>query len=91
MPLRARAVDRALRNKIGFDREERRHRVYLLRVGGVTVAQTLMSHGSRELDRNLVGRMARQLGLTSRQFRDLVNCPMTRQEFFALLGLADKS
>ena len=55
------------------------------------MAQTLMGHGIRELDRNLVGCMARQLGLTSQQFRDLVNCPTSRQEFYTLLGLEEES
>jgi len=46
-----------------------------------------MSHGVRELDDNLVARMARQLGLSPSQFRDAVNCPMSYEEYYALVGI----
>jgi hypothetical protein len=87
MPLSARKVDRALVHKAGFIRQDRRHRVYLLEVAGRTVAQTLMSHGAREIDDSLIALMARQIGLTSQQFKDLVNCPLTRQAYLHLLQI----
>ncbi len=87
MSLPARKINRALVHKLGFTREDRRHRVYLLKVNECTVAQTLMSHGVREVDDSLIARMARQLSLTPRQFRDLVNCPMSCEEYYTLLGI----
>jgi len=87
MPLSARRIDRALVHKVGFTRQDRRHRVYLLQIAGRTVVQTLMSHGVREFDDNLIARMASQTGLTLRQFRDLVNCPLTREAYLGLLGI----
>jgi hypothetical protein len=87
MPLSARKIHHALVHKVGFTRQDRRHRVYLLKVAGHTIAQTLMSHGAREIDDRLIARMARQTGLTLRQFRDLINCPLTREAYLRLLGI----
>lgn len=91
MPLPARKIDRALVHKVGFIRQDRRHRVYLLIAAGCVVAQTPMSHGAREIDDSLIARMARQTGLTPRQFRDLVNCPLTRKAYLRLLGIDTES
>lgn len=87
MPLPARRIDRALVHKVGFACQDRRHRVYLLKVADRTIAQTLMSHGAHEIDDSLIARMARQAGLTPHQFRDLVDCPLTREAYLRLLGI----
>ncbi len=87
MPLPASKVNKALVNKIGFERQDRRHRVYLLKVGNRAVAQTLMSHGAKELDNKLFAMMARQIGLKRSELEDIVSCALERDGYLALLGI----
>jgi hypothetical protein len=86
MSIPARRMHAVLVNKLGFYVEERRHRVYLLEVRGKTVAQTLMSHGARELDDRLLGLVARQMGVTLSQLKALVKCTLSRDDYLRLLG-----
>lgn len=59
---------------------------YHLCVAGMkTKIWTKISHGDREIHDGLLSAMARQLRLTNRQFRDLVECPLTAEEFARLL------
>ena len=85
MPVSARVMDRTLVHKLGFVREERRHRVYCLEVNGVTVAQTLISHGARDIDTVLLGLMARQMGVSQRQLRGIVDCSVTRNDYLRIV------
>ena len=87
MPRKAREVRRGLRRK-GFRKTDARHRKYQYfaldgQEGGVN---TLMSHGSdREISDQLLGRMARQLHLTRRQFDDLIDCRLSQADYEAML------
>lgn len=85
MPLPAREVDRALTNKLGFERQERRHRVYLLNIGGHTVAQTLISHSAKEVDDKILSMIARQIGVNRSQLQDIVSCSLNKEDYLALL------
>lgn len=57
--------------------------IYIREDGKTSSKRTKLSRGSHhhEVSDNLIGQMARQLGLTKRQFEDLVDCPMTRQVY----------
>ena len=87
MPRKARRVQTALLAK-GFRIQDSRHRrftYYRLR-GTATNVRTVMSHGgNRDIDDSLLSKMARQCGLSRREFLRLVDCPMTQPEYEALL------
>lgn len=87
MPLDKKKVERALRKK-GFRAHEGDHHVswYYTRDGLKTAVRTKTSHAAkRNISDGLVAAMARQCSLTSRQFHDLVNCPLDRGRFEELL------
>lgn len=54
-------------------------------------ARTKTSHGRGfDLDDYLLGQMARQVGLTKKQFLELVDCPLSREAYEKLLKAAGK-
>lgn len=83
-----RTVENALERK-GFRRTERHHSFfhYYTNAGERTRVWTKTSHGrgGADIDRGLVKRMAHQCKLTADEFRDLVECPMSRSEYEQLL------
>ena len=87
MPLPASKVDRALISKIGFERQDRRHRVYLLRIDDRIVAQTLMSHSAGDLDNKILSMIARQMGIRLAELEGVVSCTLSRDDYLALLGV----
>ena len=82
------AVESALKAK-GFRRRESHHSyfVYYTEEGIKTPVQTKTSHGkgSADIPDKLLGRMARQCRLRTAQFRDLVDCPLSRADYEELL------
>ena len=76
----ARDVMNALAQK-GFRKRETDHTFFHLWVSGKkTPIYTKVSHGEREIGDRLLGIMARQLKLTAKQFRELVECPLTAEQ-----------
>ena len=73
----------------GFVRKNKAHKVmtYVTRGGVRTSVITHHSHGAsgKDVDDGVVGAMARQCKLTARQFRDLVKCDLSREEYERLL------
>jgi len=54
-------------------------------------ARTKTSHGRGfDITDNLLGEMARQVGLTKRQFLDLLDCPLSRAAYEKVLKDAGK-
>ena len=97
MPLDRRAVETALLAK-GFKRLEGDHAffIYYAVAGKKSPVRTKTSHGTsyRDIADGLVAQMAKQCRLTSRDFRDLIACPLSRDEYEAKLvaqGLVDPS
>jgi hypothetical protein len=85
MPRDSRDVANALVAKGSHERPGD-HKFYHLYVAGAkTRIWTKISHGNREIHDGLLCTMARQLRLTNRQFRDLVECPLTAEGFARLL------
>lgn len=81
------AVEAALDAK-GFTLEERDHRYYFLFVDGKrTGIYTKVSTGTnyRTLRDPLVALMAKQLKLTAKQFRELVECKLTAGGYVEIL------
>jgi hypothetical protein len=85
MPKSARDVMAALEAK-GFRKKENDHTFFHLWVEGrKTPVYTKVSHGEREIRDRLLGIMARQLKLSGKQFRELIECPLTAAEYIRLL------
>lgn len=80
----ARTVEDALLAK-GMQRDENHHHMFRKRLGGVTHLVTRISHGSSEIPDSLAKLMANQLCLQLREFWNLVDCPLTEDEWDALV------
>ena len=85
MPVPARKMDRILVNILGFERRMGRHQIYILKVGGRQVARTLISHGTREIGNDLMGVMARQMGIGLSQLKKIIGGEIGREEYDRLL------
>ena len=84
MNLKRRDIERALERK-GFKRTEGNHSffIYYTQAGKKTTVRTKTSHGRGSLDIGapLISRMAKQCKLTSGDFRQLVDCPLSRRRY----------
>ena len=88
MPFSTRTVQKALRSKLRFKEDRgRSHPQFVLWHDGRIIATTHISHGSsnKEISDGVIGAMAKQLGVTGRQFRDVVSCAVTREQFLRLI------
>jgi len=74
-------VEQALVAK-GMERDETHHLMFRKTIGGVTHLVTRISHSAREIDDGLGKLMANQCCLQLREFWDLVDCPMTAEEWY---------
>lgn len=87
---KAHEVASALMRK-GFRLREGDHHWYEFCVDGeLANIRTKISHGDNECDSYILGRMAQQVHLTSKQFRDLVDCPMTERNYKSLMEEAGR-
>lgn len=85
MPKEARDVANGLEKK-GFRRRDNDHAFFHLWIGEKkTAIYTKISHAEREIGDNLLSVMARQIRLTRQQFVQLVDCPLSLEEYTALL------
>ena len=55
--------------------------VYHSKAGKKTRVRTKTSHGSKEIDDNLLAQMARQCTLSNKDFGLLVDCPLSRDAY----------
>jgi hypothetical protein len=86
MPTRpAAVVGEALKAK-GMDCDDGHHHMYRKTVDGVTHMVTRISHNAHEINDDLGKRMANQLCLQLREFWRLVDCPLTEDEWDALVA-----
>ena len=92
MPRPRRTVMSALVRK-GFAAAEGDHPYYIYHTadGRKTLAKTKVSHSGKDIADPILGMMARQCKLTAPQFRNLVDCPLSREAYEDILreqGLA---
>jgi len=88
MPRDAKEIGAGLQKK-GFVPRDNDHTFYHLIVNGKkTVISTKISHGEKEIGDKLLGMMARQVRLSRRDFLNLVDCPLTLDEYLKLLRQA---
>jgi len=65
----------------GFCRSHTDHRYFIHYVNGKKEAATFLSHGkNQDVGAPLLNAMAKELGLTTREFIDLAKCPMSTEE-----------
>lgn len=84
--LKIKDIDKSLQTK-GFAVEQgRKHIFYYLTVDGKkTSIKTHVSHGESEIDDHLISAMKRQTKLEKKEFLDLINCPLSKDEYIQLL------
>lgn len=82
MPRKQSEVEKSLSSK-GFRHKEGDHNYfnYYSTVGKRTVVFTKTSHGAREIDDHLLGRMAKQCKLSRADFDRLIDCPLDRDSY----------
>jgi hypothetical protein len=85
--LRARNVITGLMRK-GFNRTNKHHVYLTLHINGKkTNVFTKISHGINEINDYLINRMSIQVKLEKNQFVDLVNCPLSLEQYTEELRL----
>ena len=89
MPRKQADVEKSLLNK-GFQAGGGDHNYffYYSKAGKKTIVRTKTSHGSREIDDNLLALMARNCKLSNKDFGLLVECPLSRDDYEAKLVAA---
>ena len=86
--LRKQDLRATFRNKCRAEETHRDHVWFHFLVGDTVYAQTKVSHGRGDVDVRIVGRIARQVGLSQRELADLVSCTLSADSFYG--NLADK-
>lgn len=82
MPRKRSDVENSLTKK-GFRSRDGDHSYfnYYSKAGKKTAVFTKTSHGAREIDDNLLGKMARQCKLSRADFDRLIDCPLDRESY----------
>lgn len=88
MPLKRSIVERSLESK-GFVKAFGDHSFYIYhsKKGLKTIVRTKTSFGSghKDISDSLVSQMAKQCKISTKDFRNLVECPLSRDEYEAKL------
>ncbi len=71
--------------KKGFDKVNKDHQFFIFKHGGKEILHTKVSHGKKGLTRLLIGQMSRQCKLSKDEFTDLVNCPLSKEQYLEIL------
>jgi hypothetical protein len=95
MPRKHREIKAGLAAKGFLIDQQRRHVVFVYKdlQGRTTTARTLLSHGAggNDIGDNLLGQMARQVGLDRKDFLRLIDCPMSREDFDVIMVERDST
>jgi hypothetical protein len=83
MSIRKRSDVEAALSQKGFVLREADHRYYLFYLEGRLAARTKVSTGTKykDLRDDLLKKMAKQCHLTTQQFLNLVDCPMSAEQY----------
>ena len=77
MPIKTRELESKLQKKFGFSPSEthsKDHRWYELKIPGLPLILTKVSHGISEISSGLESRIARQLRVRTTFFRGMIEC-----------------
>lgn len=77
-------VAKALEEK-GMERDETHHHMFRKEIDGVTALVTRISHSGDDIDDGLGKMMGNQLCLQLKEFWNLVDCPLSEEEWEALV------
>lgn len=81
----AKEVEKALK-RVGFEMEPGDHNYFRLYINGKrTSIRTKTSHNRQDIGDALIEKMRKQVHLTKKQFIDLINNNMTKDEYVAIL------
>ncbi|WNY26147.1 hypothetical protein MsAc7_17200 [Methanolapillus millepedarum] len=82
MSYKTKDIESALKKKGFSEKRSRRHKhyFYIDPFGNKTEIQTLTSHNNQECDERLLSSMRKQLHLDKYQFKDLIECPLTKEK-----------
>lgn len=84
-PLKTDKIKSSLVKK-GFSAENGDHKYYTLYCNGKkTQIFTKVSHGKPEVGEPLLGMMARQVRLNKDKFADLINSPLSKEEYMQMM------
>lgn len=83
---KSRKVEQSLEKK-GFIKEDTHHKYFYFYTndGKRTKVRTYISHGHKDIDDYLIGKMAQQTRLTKEQFMKLIDCPLSKEEYINIL------
>ena len=81
--MKSRKIKSALMSK-GFEKSEGSHEIYSMRVDGKVAVSTRMSRGSshREISKNLLSKMAKQLKMSNQQFLEYIECTYIYEDYY---------
>lgn len=69
----------------GFVSAKGDHKFLELYFNGKYILHTKISHGEKELESFHIGMMSRQCKLDKKNFIDLANCPLSKEEYIKIL------
>ncbi len=69
----------------GMEPDENHHTMLRKKIDGVTTLVTRMSHDDKEIRGDLIGLMARQCCLKAPEFWDLIDCPLSAEDWDKLV------
>ena len=76
-----RQLEKALVSK-GFKKDKTHHKMLWLHVENKkTAIRTRISHDGKDYGDSLLGEMSRQVKLKRKYFNDLIQCPMSREDY----------
>lgn len=84
MTLKAREIDGAWA-KLGMETKNTGDLHALFKHDGKLIPRTKRSFGSGKLDGNIPNLIRQQMKLNDSQFRDLIDCPLTRDGYIEIL------
>jgi len=86
MPAKVRDMRRMLTQKLqAVESPGSGHNKYLIIHEGTLVARTVLSRSYTEIDDSLLSAIARQLLINTNQLRHLMDCSLSREEYFAVV------
>jgi predicted RNA binding protein YcfA (HicA-like mRNA interferase family) len=78
-------LEKALTSK-GFEESNTHHEMYWLSHDGKkTSIRTRISHSEREYGDGLLSQMSKQVKLSKSDFHNLVECPLTKEAYLAMM------
>jgi len=82
---KTRKIEQSLTSK-GFVLDDTHHRYFHLEINGEKQhIFTYFSHGQNELGAKLLAMMAKQLKLKKKELDDLINCPLSKEDYIQIL------